>query len=114
MRLQSSLSAFLLLPVLSGCGTSTPIPQSGYAAAQPAAIRVSYDAPRETVLLVSLEDGTVIKQMIDADADICFKQNASSATTCLSEGAPIYDSATNTIIGIEMIENHIDLVARPN
>lgn len=114
MRLQSSLSALILLPVLSGCGTSASIPETAYTVAEPRATRISYDAPRDTVLLVSLEDGTVIKQMIDSDADICFKQNSSSATTCLSEGAPIVDSATNTVIGIEMIENHIDLVARPN
>ena len=67
---------------------------------------------RETVLLVSLEDGSVIKQTIQSTADLCFKNAADSATTCLTEGAPVYDPATNSVIGFEMIEDHIDLVAK--
>jgi len=114
MRLQCSLSILILMPVLSGCGSNASIPQSASAAAEPTATRVTYVAPPETLLLVSLEDGSVIKQIIDSDADICFKQNSDSATTCLSEGDPIIDAATNEIIGFEMIENHINLVARPN
>jgi len=114
MRYLSSLSALLLLPVIVGCSNHAPIPETRFAAPQSLAINASFSSPSETVLLVSLEDGSVIKQMIDADAEICFKQISNSATTCLSEGAPIFDSATNTIIGFEMVENQIDLVARPN
>ncbi len=67
---------------------------------------------RETLLLVSLEDGSIIKQTISSSADICFKKNSDSATTCLTQGAPIFSPATDTIIGFEMIEDHIDLVAK--
>lgn len=75
-------------------------------------VTLSPDAPRETVLLVSLDDGSIIKQMIRSSADLCFKKNSESATTCLTQGAPVYDPETNVIIGYEMIEDHIDLVAK--
>ena len=114
MRYLSGLSVLLVLPLINGCSSNTPNSDTQYASTQSFVIKASYDAPLETVLLVSLEDGSVIKQMIDADADICFKQISSPATTCLSEGAPIVDSLTDTIIGFEMVENHIDLVARPD
>lgn len=71
------------------------------------------EAPHETILLVSLEDGTVVKQVIHhVDAEICFKKINDSTTTCLIQGAPIIDAATNETIGFEMIENTIELVAR--
>lgn len=70
--------------------------------------------PRQTILLVSLEDGTVIMQNIDSSADICFKNNADSATTCLTRGVPVTSPDTNQIIGFEMIEERIDLVAKSN
>lgn len=66
----------------------------------------------ETILLVSLDDGQVVMQTITTEADICFKMAASSATTCLVRGAPVVDPETNEVIGIEMIETHIDLVAK--
>ena len=104
----------LLVAVLATCGCSsystTPPPAS--TSSMPLASQVSYGTADQTVLLVSLEDGTVIKQMIDVAADICFKQASNTATTCLTEGAPLIDSMTDTIIGIEMIENQIDLVGK--
>lgn len=75
-------------------------------------VTLSPDAARETVLLVSLDDGSVIKQTIRSSADLCFKKNSESATTCLTQGAPVYDPETNVIIGYEMIEDHIELVAK--
>ena len=75
---------------------------------------VSQPAATDTVLLVSLEDGTVIKQMISVDADICFKRLGVSKTTCFFEGAPIYDSAMESVIGHEMIEKQIELIGRSN
>lgn len=77
-------------------------------------VSVSADLPRETVLLVSLDDGSVIKQTIRSTAELCFKKNSESATTCLTQGAPILDPATNAVIGYKMIEEHIDLVAKSN
>ena len=43
----------------------------------------------ETVLIVSLEDGSVIKQTINSDADFCFKNSSGSSTTCLAQGDAI-------------------------
>lgn len=68
--------------------------------------------PRETVLLVSLEDGSIIKQTINSSADFCFKSNSASTTTCLTQGEPVIDPATNTVVGFKMIEDRIDLVAK--
>ncbi len=72
----------------------------------------SLEAPRETILLVSLDDGSVVKQTIHSDADLCFKLNSQSTTTCLTQGAPVIDPVTNAIVGFKMIEDHIDLVAQ--
>ena len=35
----------------------------------------------ETVLIVSLEDGSVIMQTINSNADFCFKSSSGSSTT---------------------------------
>ena len=67
---------------------------------------------RETVLLVSLEDGSVIKQTINSNADLCFKTSTASSTTCFTQGAAIVSRDTNTVIGFEMTEFQIDLVAK--
>jgi uncharacterized protein YcfL len=67
---------------------------------------------RETVLLVSLEDGSVIKQTIESSADLCFKSSTASSTTCFTQGAAIVSPETNVVIGFEMIEDHIDLIAK--
>ena len=67
---------------------------------------------QEAVLLVSLQDGTVIQQTISLDADICFKTNGRSATTCLTRGEPIFDQGAGAIIGYEMNSSQIELVAR--
>lgn len=100
-----------LLPlavVLGACSTSGVNPALG----QEVAVSVSEELPRETILLVSLEDGSVIKQTIISGADLCFKMNAESSTTCLTQGEPVIDPDSNTIIGYEMIEDHIELIAK--
>jgi len=66
----------------------------------------------EAMLLVSLEDGTVIKQTISVNADVCLKESTSTSTLCFTQGDAIFDAATNTLIGFEMIEERIDLVAK--
>ena len=66
----------------------------------------------EAMLLVSLDDGTVIMQTIESAASVCFKLNSDSSTTCLTRGAPLVDPATDAVIGYEMIEETIELIAR--
>lgn len=79
---------------------------------QKAATTLDPNIPKETILLVSLDDGSVIMQTISSSADICFKQSTTSSTTCLTRGEPVVDPSTDAIIGFEMIEDQIDLVAR--
>ncbi len=67
---------------------------------------------RDTMLLVSLDDGTVVMQRIRSHADVCFKKNSDSSTTCLTQGEPVVDPETNVVIGFEMIEDRIELVAK--
>jgi len=96
----------------AGCSTSGA-PVSVASPHVPLATPISNTAQsRETILLVSLDDGQVIMQRISSTADICFKNISDSATTCLVQGAPIIDPVTNEVIGIEMIEEHIDLVGK--
>lgn len=66
----------------------------------------------EAMLLVSLEDGTVIMQTIESAAQVCFKLNSETSTTCLTRGAPLVDPSTDAVIGYEMIEEKIELIAR--
>lgn len=91
----------ILLPVLSVCTlaacSAAPEPYSAH-------------ATHRAILLVSLDDGSVVLQMIDSDADICFKRVSDSATTCFTQGAPIVDAETNAVIGFEMHEQQIDLI----
>ncbi len=68
--------------------------------------------PHETVLLVSLADGSVIQQTINLDADICFKANGDAATTCLTRGEPILGGEAETVIGYEMDTSHIALIPK--
>ena len=97
-----SVAALLACVVtLYGCSAS-PI-----AAQQPL-------SDREAVLLVSLEDGSVIMQTISSGADLCFKTSVASSTTCFTQGAAIVSPDTNDIIGFEMIEDQIDLIAKTN
>lgn len=109
------LSIALLVPLavlLGACSTSAVTSSTGSKIAQNMAVAVSSESPRETVLLVSRNDGTVIMQTIYTGADVCFKKSSESSTTCLTQGEPVIDPVTNSVIGFEMIEEHIDLVAK--
>ncbi len=97
---------------LGACSTSGVISAPDRGTAQEVAVTESPEFQHETILLVSLEDGSVIKQTIISSADLCFKMNAESSTTCLTQGAPIFDPDSNSIIGYEMIEDHIELIAK--
>lgn len=66
-------------------------------------------ADDSTLLLVSLSDGSIISQRIEADADVCMKSNASPATTCLSRGEPLMDTTGQLVIGYQMERTEIDL-----
>ena len=103
----------LLLPLLlvaSSIDAAPPVPARD--ASKPMPISNTDGAPHEAMLLVSLEDGTVIKQAISVDADICFKQSTNSSTLCFTQGDAIFDATSNTLIGFEMIEERIDLIAK--
>ncbi|MDH3546241.1 MAG: hypothetical protein OEN22_04040 [Gammaproteobacteria bacterium] len=112
MKNTSRLPALLLPFLLGACSISATNPTATAAAPGLTATNVVHAQTHRTMLLVSLEDGSVIKQTIDGHADVCFKQISDSATTCLTQGDAIIDPATNAVIGYEMIEDHIDLVAR--
>jgi len=105
MRYLFALLMPALLLTLSGCSASSGISQEAPHAS------TQLVAPNETILLVSLEDGTVVRQTIASDADLCFKQNSVSSTICLTQGPAIIDPYTNAIVGFEMIEARIELVA---
>lgn len=110
-----SLAAFTVLAAVTaaGCGTSTVATTAPHVSlTHPDVVKIAQPAPTGTVLLVALDDGTVIKQTIFVDADICFKQLGVAETTCFIEGAPIYDPATDSVIGYEMIEKQIELIGR--
>lgn len=101
-----------LVVVLGACSSSHVLSSPPGPIAQNADVSLSPEVSRETVLLVSLDDGSVIKQTIYSSADLCFKKNSDSRTTCLTQGAPVYDPSTNAVIGFEMIEDQIDLIAK--
>ena len=67
---------------------------------------------RETLLLVRLQDGTVIQQTVHVDADICFKTNGVSTTTCLTRGDPILGGSGGSVIGYEMTRRQVELIPR--
>lgn len=111
------LPVAILLPLvalLGACSTSAVTSAPNHEFANNVAMILSPESPRETLLLVSREDGSVIMQTIHAGADVCFKTSYDSATTCLTQGEPVIDPASDTVIGFEMIEERIDLVAKTN
>ena len=112
MKYLSVASLLSLAVILGACSTSGAISAPSADQVENVATTVSPAPPRETLLLVSLEDGSIIKQTISSSAELCFKKNSDSFTTCLTQGAPVIDPATDTIIGFEMIEDHIELVAK--
>ena len=108
------LLSALLLPSIVGlvaCSTPATAPRPAPEFARQVDVSLTPDS-RETVLIVSLDDGSVIMQTIQSSADLCFKKNSDSATTCLTQGAPVYDPDSNAVIGFEMIEDHKELIAK--
>lgn len=106
-------AAILMFGVMiTACSSDTIRPPAAHERFVPVPPTQISENSHETILLVSLEDGTIVMQKIDSNADICFKSNTDSATTCLTQGAPVIDPASNTVIGFEMIEDNIELVAK--
>lgn len=83
-------SLALLLLLISGCA-SQPRPQA--------------------LLLVSLADGSVIRQDINIEADVCMKVNDDVATTCYTRGDPIMSADQQQVIGYRMDRSEISLYA---
>ena len=100
--------AMLLAAAILGACAHGVAPQAGRAVAPDAEVSPN----NEAMLLVSLDDGTVIMQTIESAAQVCFKLNSETSTTCLSRGAPLLDPSTDAVIGYEMIEEKIELIAR--
>jgi len=112
MKYLSVPAPLVLASLLGACGatgiTSTSVEPIRLSVPEILSPATTHD----TILLVSLDNGSVIMQTINASADLCFKKNSESSTTCLTQGEPVIDPATNTVIGFEMIEDHIELIAK--
>lgn len=102
------VTLLLAAALLGACAHSTPPGTTSDATALP----IAETAHNEALLLVSLDDGSVIMQRIESAASVCFKLNSEASTTCLSQGAPLIDPTTDTVIGYEMIEQKIELYAK--
>ena len=112
MKYLSVIALLVLASLLGACGT-IGVASTTVEPIEPAAAEFTPTTMRQnTILLVSLDNGSVIMQTISASADLCFKQNSDSLTKCFTQGEPVIDPATNAVIGFEMIENHIELIAK--
>jgi len=101
-----------LVVLLGACSTGAVTSAPNHEFAVNVAMALSPESPRDTVLLVSREDGSVVMQTIHTNADLCFKTSYDSTTTCFTQGEAVIDPATDAVIGFEMIEERIDLVAK--
>ncbi len=97
------LSSILLL---AACSASFP-PQDS-----PPVAATTPQHSDGALLLVSLDDGQLVMQHIDVDAEFCMKSNADPATRCFSRGQPIYDPATATVIAYQLETSELDLYAK--
>jgi len=115
MKVPVSIQLAALALVLTACAASPQRQQSMLdSSGHGAVLRTVSLTEGATVLLVSLDDGSVIMQHIDVGADLCFKQNSSSSTTCLTRGEPMFDPVSQEMIGFHMVEEKIKLVAQTN
>lgn len=112
MQPSAALICIFAALLLGACSTQQIEPSPARADNHLPVVTVAGKSPGETILLVSLDDGSVIMQTINTGADICFKSISDSATTCLTRGKPIRDPRSNSIIGFEMIEEQIQLVGK--
>lgn len=112
MKYLHVLAFFVAATLLGACASiDAPASRSGPVGNNGISVPVATDE-HETILLVSLDDGSIVMQKIHSAADVCFKVNSDTATTCLTQGAPVIDPHTNSVIGYEMIEAQIELLAK--
>ena len=64
------------------------------------------------MLLVSLQDGSIVQQHVPLDADICFKESVGTSTTCYTRQEAVFDGTGTTVIGYRMEQSRIELRAR--
>ncbi len=112
MKYLSVAALFILTSQLGACAATVASSTSVEPISLSASEILSQGTTHSTILLVTLDDGSVIMQTINASADLCFKRSSDSSTTCLTHGGAVIDPATNTVIGFEMIEDHIELIAK--
>lgn len=95
--------------LLAACASNHPavMHQSAAITEEPAE-----PARPEALLLVSLEDGQLVMQHVDVDADFCMKSNADPQTRCFKRGEPIYDADASTIVAYHLESRNLDLHAR--
>jgi len=91
--------AALVFAGLGGCG---------HAPVQPESAAIAEEARHSTLLLVGLEDGSIVRQTLALDADVCMKELNNSTTRCLTRGDAILNSE-GLIVGYEMVSETIEL-----
>lgn len=97
--LAKTLSAIAALTMCAACSIAPASPGNA----------VTTNLQTETILLVSRENGSIIRQTVSLDADICLKSIQSPMTTCFTQGSPIINDV-GTIVGYEMNEHTVELV----
>ena len=100
-----SLLIVLSLVGLAGCSVAPVKSDSSTELAK------SADIDYSTILLVSLNDGSIIRQTVNLEADICMKALDNATTTCLSKGEAIVNNL-GVVVGYEMIPETIELRGR--
>jgi hypothetical protein len=85
------------LLLVAGCASTVQVPN----AREP-----------QTMLLVSLSDGSIIRQEIDVEAEVCLKTNGDPLTTCLTSGEPVYAADGKSVIGYRMQAQEIQLLPK--
>ena len=92
--------------LLGGCSSNFPV-----ADGQPQA-DASAENPGGALLLVSLDDGRMVLQHVDIDAEFCMKINANPATRCFARGDAIYDPATAAVVAYQLESSDFDLYSK--
>lgn len=110
MKHLHTLATLAAVLSLAGCVSSATMSTND--SPDDAQLRTDDSGRHEAILLVSLDDGSVVMQKITSDAEVCFKVNSESATTCLKQGEAVVDPDTNAVIGYKMIEDQIELYAK--